>query len=96
MTPEGVLVGAPASSAGAGIIEAEQLLAAEAVVAYVSHGALGPCFVLGMLLARRIDVEAARLRVLEEADRSLPMRGPSGIGSINGLRRSAPRSGRVG
>src|SRR5690606_31293349 len=44
-----------------------QILASEAVVANVADRTLCPSLVFGMLLALRVDVKTARLRVLEES-----------------------------
>jgi hypothetical protein len=62
-----LLVGAPGEPAATSVAEIEQLLAGEAVVADIAHGALDARLVLGMPRPRRVNVEAARLRVLEEA-----------------------------
>jgi hypothetical protein len=54
---------------GARLVEVAEMLAAEAVVARVADALLDLGLVLGPPHARRVDVEAARLRVLEEGDR---------------------------
>lgn len=60
-----VLLDAPVPCARSCIVEAKQLLAGEAVIAHVAHRALDARLVLGVLLARRVDLEAARLSLLD-------------------------------
>src|SRR6185369_12896996 len=60
-----VLLGRPVASAPTRVDEIQQLLAGETVIEDVTHSALDARLVLGMPWPRRVDVEAARLCVLE-------------------------------
>src|ERR1041384_2789282 len=62
-----ILLGRPCASPPTSIGEVEQLLAGETVVADVAHGPLDARLVLRPPLARRINVEAASLRILQKA-----------------------------
>ncbi len=61
-----VLLETPAACAGPGGVEVDQLFTGETIVAHRRHRPLDPALVLWMADAGGIDVEAARLRILEK------------------------------
>jgi hypothetical protein len=66
---QAVLIETPRPGADLRVVERQEDFARKAIVADARHGALDPAFILRRAHPRGIDVEVARLRVLEKRRR---------------------------